>query len=628
MRQTSVTHRGGLRRAFVLFVLLAMMAAACSSGSEEPQGGSASEADTDATSAADGADSADGDSTDAEGAEGEGQTGGTLKLAGNADVLYLDPAASYGAGDYQIQRAITRGLFAYVPSDTPGDPQTLEPDLALEIPTQDNGGISDDGLTYTIEMQEGVQWNAPDGPREIVADDIVRGVKRMCNPVVPSNARSYYTATIAGFAEFCDGFTEVEGTVEAIRAYIEDNEVEGVTAVDDHTIEFTLTQPASDFLSILALGKFAAPQPVEYLDYLPDSPELRQNTISSGPYMITEYVPDQSYVLERNEVWDPETDNIREAYVDRIEIAMGQTAESVQQQITAGTVDMQWNDTVTPTPEIPALLSQNDDRLVIAGDGSIKPYVVINTLSPNEDGAYADPLVRQALNFAVDKTALIQTMGGEALAQPAWQVLPPQVPSYEDINPLDVPVEGDPERAQELLDEAGYGDGLDVVLLYRETQPYRDMATIMQQDLEEAGFNVELKVSTQNAFYTEYLLNEDVTRGGEWDIALAAWGPDYLNGRAYIVPMLDGRDYAGGSPNFGGFNSEELNAAIDAALAADDAEAAQEHWAEADRIAAEQAAWVPVAFSNTPTMHSDRVGGFTYYIPVHNGDMVNAWIEE
>ena len=135
----------------------------------------------------------------------------------------------------------------------------------------------------------------------------------MCNPVQGSAARQYYLDTIAGLGEFCDGFAEVAPEIEPIREYIESNEVAGVTAVDDQTVQFTLTQPASDFVYLLALFRFVAPQPVEYLDYLADSPDLRQNIIENGPYQVVEYVPDQSYVLERNPNWDPETDDLRDS---------------------------------------------------------------------------------------------------------------------------------------------------------------------------------------------------------------------------------------------------------------------------------------------------------------------------
>ena len=160
--------------------------------------------------------------------EGEPQPGGTLIVAGNPDVLWMDPTAAYSAADYQFQRMTLRGLFDYPNSGTLEERATPQPDLAVEIPTVENGGISEDGLTYTITLRDDVVWNV-DEPRPVVAEDVVRGVKRMCNPVQGSAARKYYLDTIAGLGEFCDGFAEVAPEIEPIREYIESNEVAGVT---------------------------------------------------------------------------------------------------------------------------------------------------------------------------------------------------------------------------------------------------------------------------------------------------------------------------------------------------------------------------------------------------------------
>jgi peptide/nickel transport system substrate-binding protein len=558
----------------------------------------------------------------------EPQPGGTLIVAGNPDVLFMDPAAAYSAADYQFQRMTLRGLFDYVAEGTIEERATPRPDLATEIPTLENGGISEDGLTYTITLRDGVMWNV-DEPRPVVSDDVVRGVKRMCNPVQGSYAAgSYYIITIAGLREFCDGFAEVALEIEPIREYIESNEVAGVTAIDDSTVQFTLTQPAADFVYMLALFRFAAPQPVEYLDYLADSPDLRQNIIENGPYQVVEYVPDQSYVLERNPNWDPETDDLREAYVDRIEITLGQEPESVFQQIIAGTVDMQWGETTVPAQEIPALVAAGDERLVIEGAGAINPYIVINTLSPNADGAFADPLVRQALNFAIDKEAVQQILGGPNLSELAFHILPPEVAGSQDINPLEVPPGGDQERARELLTEAGYPDGLPIKLLYSEDAGGELVAPVLEQVLGDSGFDVELVFAQRNPFYGEFLLNHEFTESGGWDIAIVSWFADYLAGRSYIPILLDGRAFENVTPNYGGYNNDELNEIIDAALAAGTPEEAAELWAEADAVATEDAAWVPLAFAKTATLHGERVGGFEFHLVPRNGDFTNVWLEQ
>ena len=558
-------------------------------------------------------------------AGGEPQSGGTLVVAGGQDVLYMDPTAAYSAADYEFQRMTLRGLFDYQAGANVEERTTPHPDIAVEIPAVENGGISDDGLTYTITLREGVMWNV-DEPRPVVAGDVVLAVKRLCNPVQGFAARGYLLDTIAGLTEFCDPFADVEPTVEAIREYIESNEISGVTAVDDSTVAFTLIQPASDFVNILALMRVAAPQPVEYLDYLPDSPELRQNIIENGPYQVAEYEPDQSYVFERNPNWDPDTDDLREAYVDRIEVTLGQEPEAVFQQIIAGTVDMQWGETTVPTQEIPALLAAGDERLVIEGAGAINPYIVINTLSPNADGAFTNPLVRQALNFAVDKEAVQQILGGPNLSELAYHILPPEVPGSEDINPLEVPPGGDPDRARELLAEAGYPDGLPIKLLYTDEQEGRTLAALLEQVLGNSGFDVELVFAQRNAFYGEFLLNPEFTESGGWDIAAVSWYADYLAGRSYMVPMIDGRGYPLGSPNYGGYNNDEVKAAIDAAIAAPTPEEAAVLWAEADLLATTDAAWVPIAFTKTPTVHGERVDGFQFHAVIRNGDFTNVWL--
>ncbi len=178
-----------------------------------------------------------------------------------------------------------------------------------------------------------------------------------------------------------------------------------------------------------------------------------------------------------------------------------------------------------------------------------------------------------------------------------------------------------------MLAEAGYPDGVDVKLLYSDEQEGRNLATVLQQDLGAAGFNVELVFAGRNEFYGEWLLNAEVTRAGGWDIAAVTWYADYLSGRAYMSPMLDGRGYNGGSPNYGAYNNDEVNAAIDAAVSAATPEEANELWAEADRLATIDAAWVPITFTKTPTLHGERVKGFAVLAPPRNGDFTNVWVD-
>ncbi len=558
---------------------------------------------------------------------GPTQKGGTLRLAGPEEIGNLDPATGYGPADLDMQHAINRNLFGYPTTKDEQAAINVAPDIATELPTKDNGGISADGKTYTIKMKNGVKWHAPGGDREVVAADVVLGVKRMCNPKLGSPVVGYYTDTIEGLADYCTQFAKVQPTVAAMKEFMGSHDIAGVSASDAKTVVFKLTQPASDFLSILALGSFAAPQPAEYLEYLPDSPEMRTHTVSDGPYLISKYVQGQSFTLERNPAWDASTDPLRKAYVDRIEIKAGQDDSAISQQIKAGTVDMQWGDAVTPSSEIAGLQATKDDRLVIAGAGTLLPYLTFNYLSPNNGNALTKLKVRQALNYAVNKAAIVQVLGGPSVAKVTGQILPPEIVGYQKIDPYNTPDDkGDPAKAKQLLAEAGYPNGLTLKMLYRNDGSYPNISTVLQQDLAKAGIKLEMRSMSRNTFYQNYLQNPDATKRGEWDIAPVGWSPDYLGNaaRGFFIPLLDGRKYAKGSPNYGDYNNDQLNSVIDQALATTDPKEAATVWAQADKIASEDAAWVPIARTQVATLHSSRVKNFVFVPGWHNGDMTNV----
>lgn len=568
------------------------------------------------------------DSSDS--ADGEPVRGGTLRLAGPEDIDFLDPTVAVGPSGAHMMRALIRPLFSFPSTNDIEEATTMIADAAAEIPTVDNGGISADGLTYTVSLREGVLWHAEDGDRQVVAEDAVRAFKRICNPRLPSPQLSEFLGVVEGLEDYCAGFAEVEPTVEGIRTYVEGNEIEGVEALDEATVVYTLEQPLSEFLNKLTLTQ-VAPQPEEYLDYLPDDPELRQNTVSNGPYMIESYTPGQSFTLVRNPAWDPETDDVREANVDRIEISAGQDDASVFQQINAGTIDLQWGDANTPTSEVPGLVTADDPRLYVGSNGTINPFLSLNVVSPNEDSALSKLQVRQALNYAVNKRAIIQSLGGPEIAQVHTQILPPVSAGYEEFDPFETPDhEGDPEKVRELLAEAGYPDGLTLKLIYREDGFYPALAAIFQQDLALAGITLELQSTNRNSFYGQYLQNPDAVMAGAWDIGITGTNPGALFGSpsSYFEGNLDGRTAGAGSPNYGMYNNDELNALMDAALAAPTTEEALALWTQADKLATEDAPWVPVAVTSYPVVRSERVQNAVFNATWHNFDMTMASVAE
>ena len=189
------------------------------------------------------------------------------------------------------------------------------------------------------------------------------------------------------------------------------HELAGVVARDPLTLVFTLTKPAPDFLNILAMG-FSSARPAEYAKYVPDSAQMRQHTISDGPYRITSYVPTRSFTFERNPAWRQSSDPVRHAYVDGMRVTEGLSAQSVQQQIEAGTADMEWDLFGPPPQDLPRLIAADDKRLIIGPSGPYDLALYYYLVQNQYAGPMRNKLVRAALATAVDKQAVVQIAGG------------------------------------------------------------------------------------------------------------------------------------------------------------------------------------------------------------------------
>lgn len=557
------------------------------------------------------------------GGSGEPSTGGVLNMLGTGDVDYMDPNVSYYSVGYSALRLWSRQLFTF--PAVQGQTTTAVPDLAEEVPTADNGGISKDGTTYTITLRSGAQWNT-DPARPVTADDMVRGVERTCNPVQPFGGIPDFATLIEGYQDFCDGFAKVDQTPEAIAAYINDNDLPGVVAKDDSTVVFRLTQPASFFVDMLTLPAFS-PAPEEVLDYLPGSQDLGQHQVSDGPYQIESWNPTKEIVFTRNPAWSAASDPVRKAYVDKVVVNETVSQDSVQQQLQTGNAnaDMEFG-TLPPPSQLPGLIAAEDPNLNLGETASTNPYIVFNTISPNNGGALKKKEVRQALSLALNRDNIIQVLGGPKINPALTHVLPPNIVGSEEFDPYPF----DLDKAKSLLAEAGYSDGLTLKFLYRSASEGQSKTfQTVQQDLSDAGIKVEGVPSPDADFYTKYLQVPTAARDGVWDLSLAGWGPDWYGNAAlsFFAPLFSGEpSFPPIGSNFGFYENPATNKLIDQASAAPDESTAASLWAEADRQVMEDAPFFPITSPLNANYHADQVNNAIYLPAIQNFDPANVWL--
>jgi peptide/nickel transport system substrate-binding protein len=309
-------------------------------------------------------------------------------------------------------------------------------------------------------------------------------------------------------------------------------------------------------------------------------------------------------------------------------VTEGLTSDNVQQQLQAGTGDMEW-DVTPPAQNLPSLVATHNSGLVIGptagGSASISlgNYLALNQYA----GPFTSKLVREAVAYAVNKNAIVQILGGKSIASTTSQlVLPGNVGYIPDYNPFpDNNGAGNPAKAKQLLAQAGK-TGTTLKLLYSTTDPAPRIAQSLQSSLDAAGFHVQLVPATQSDFYGKYLETPATAKRGVWDLAAAGWIPDWFgnNGRSTIVPLLTQPGLA--SNDFGGYTSPKVESFINAALSAPDAASAAQNWQKADATAMQDVANIPINVQKWPIFHSARVHGCNFFWFGLNCDPTNVWL--
>jgi peptide/nickel transport system substrate-binding protein len=554
--------------------------------------------------------------------------GGTLHMLGTGDVDYMDPDISYYSVGYMALRLWSRQLFTY--PATVGHVTDAVPDLATNIPTTANGEISADGLTYKITIKTGAMWNTTPA-RQVTAADFVRGVKRDCNPTQPFGGLPDYETLIAGMQTFCDGFGKVSATDAAAQAaYINATPLTGVVVdpSNPQTVDITLVHPATYFLDMLTLTSFS-PAPVEQLQYLPASATAAQHTISDGPYEVTKYNPAHEIDFARNPAWQASSDTVRKAYVDNVVITETNDQTAVQQQLQANTsaADMEF-DSFPPVASIAGLIASKDPNFNLGPSYGTNPYIVFDTVSPNNSGALGKVAVRQAISEAINRANLIQDDNGPSVSPPLTHVLPPGIDGSTNIDLYP----NDTTKAKADLAAAGYPNGLTLKFLYRPSSSLSvKIFTTLQQDLSAAGIKISGVGVPSADFYTKYLEVPSVAKAGTWDLSLAGWGPDWYGNAAtsFFAPLFDGApSYPPTGSNFGFYNDPAANTLIDQATKAQTLDASNALWAQADKQVMEDAAFFPITADLQPDYHATHTHNDIYIPALQQFDPANVWLSK
>ncbi|TRW97381.1 peptide ABC transporter substrate-binding protein [Paracoccus sp. M683] len=393
----------------------------------------------------------------------------------------LNPYLSSGTKEMLAASLIIEPLATFAPDGT------IQPTLAAEIPSQENGGISEDLTTITWKLKEGLKWS--DGT-PLTADDVKFTADYCMNP----------EGGCAQLAKF-EGISAIE-------------------AVDPLTIKITFDAPRPNPFSAFVGALNPVIQKAQFENCTgaraPSCTEANFGPIGSGPFRVTEFRTNDVAALEANpEYRDP----AKPAFANINMKGGGDSAAAARAVLETGEYDYAWN--IQLAPDVVAQMQAAGKGELAVDFGSIVEQIIINLTDPSPSLAegerstvkhphpiLSDEKVRRALSMAIDRALLNEVGYGETGAPTCNVVDAPELYKSDNTDCLTQDIEG----AKALLDEAGWTvggdgirekDGVKLKLLFQTSvnAVRQDFQALIKQWWTEIGVDTELKIVDASVFF-------------------------------------------------------------------------------------------------------------------------------
>ncbi len=368
--------------------------------------------------------------------------------------------------------------------------------------------INDDLTVFTFHLREGLKWS--DGS-PLTANDYVYAALRVLTPATGAQYVNMISDYVVNGQEYYEGTASAEDV--------------GIKAVDDNTLEFTLKAPCPYFIDLVSMWVYFPVQEATVEANGDKWTTTAESYIGNGPFKVTQITPGESYVLEKNEnYWDAANVQLEKlTYRYILDVSTALTAYE------NGEVD---GVRTIPSSDMARLKAENAGVVVAPSYGTV--YYDINCSKE----PYNDPLVRKALNLAIDREALINNVA-QVEGEPAYSFYAPgYVVDGKDLTEgrpnFDLSPTADVEAAKAALAEAGYpeGEGFPTIQLsfYADDNVKKIAEAIKEMWEQNLGITVEVSSAEWAVFY-------DAVQNGNYEVAAMGWSADYVNPMSFL-PLL------------------------------------------------------------------------------------------
>jgi oligopeptide transport system substrate-binding protein len=466
-------------------------------------------------------------------------------LLEGSDIPSLNPTLATDSVSFNVLNNVMEGLYRMDDEDNPTEG------------VAESHEVSEDGLTYTFKIREGVTWS---NGEPVTANDFEYGWKEVLNP---DNGSQY--AYVMSVIEGAEAYNLGEGERDAV----------GVTAVDDQTLEVKLTAPADYFLGLTSFGVFMPKLESFDQEQGENMGTSAETTLYNGPFKLESWEREQGWKMVKNEeYWDAEA-----VKLDEINFRVVKEVQTGVNLYENGDVDR-----TGLTSELVAQFQDSEDFSTV-----VEPtlfYLQFNSAVEALDNQN----IRNAIDRAYDKAAISETLLANG-SIPANYLVPKDFvtgPDGNDFRDINGDIGGyDPEEAKQLweagLEELGT-DTVELEFLNYDSETAKQIGEFIKGELEKnlEGITVTIK---QQPFNNKLELES----AGDFEMSFAGWGPDYQDPMTFVDLFVTDGPY-----NRGKWSNEEFDALIESAKTSTDAEQRWADLAAAEKIVLEESAISPV----------------------------------
>jgi len=422
--------------------------------------------------------------------------GGQLRLMWWQAPTIMNPHLSTGTKDFDASRLVYEPL-----ADFDADGNGI-PALAVEMPSLENGGVSEDGLSVTWKLRDGVTWH--DG-EPFSADDVVFTWEYASNEATAA-------VTIGNFAT-----------------------VESVEAVDDVTVKITFTQQNPAWFDVFTgPNGMILPRHIfgDYIGEKSRDAEANLAPVGTGPFKINEFRPGDVVLCDRYEnYWDA-----GKPFFDSVEMKGGGDAQGAARAVLqSGEADWAWN--IQAEPQILSQMAEGGVGKIVSGPGASAERIMINFADPNTevDGARSEPSTehpifknkdaRNAIAVAIERDVIAKELYGEGTSAELGKATSNNLNAPGRLVSPNTTWEYNLDKARELL--ANVPEAAGYKLLYQTSinSVRQKTQEIVKQSLEQIGFVVELKSVDSAVFFASDAGNPDTYPHFYADLEMYTNGP-------------------------------------------------------------------------------------------------------